>query len=298
MLYWQAREIPLVERCVGDLVHQSDLSQIELRIMVVDNGCGGTPRLPAGASVDLVRVADNRGFAGGHNIGIRQAIASGADYVLLFNSDAVAEPGCVGALVAAAQAWPSAAFLGPLVLRAAARERIESAGQAFDTRTARHREIGRGQLAGAVGPCARAVDAISGCAMLARCAAIEAIGLLDEKLFAYFEDMDWCLRARRAGYQVVVVPRARVLHLGGGSTGGASPLSTYYSVRNHMLVAARYGGKNRGPLLKWLALAYQLAYLASSPEHRTRQHLRALAHGARAAWAGQLGAWRPDANWN
>jgi GT2 family glycosyltransferase len=299
ILYWQTRELPLVERCVESLLAQDVGSGIELRIILVDNGCGGTPRLPSETStLELIRVPENRGFAGGHNLGMRRAMANGADYMFLFNSDAVAEAGCVRELVAAALVTPSAAFLGPLVLRATAPEYVESAGQSFNRWTGRHRELARGQRAEDVKLCPRTVDAISGCALLVRRTAVDSIGLLDESLFIYFEDMDWCLRAGGAGYESVVVPRARVLHLGQGSTGGFSAFSTFYSVRNHMVVAARYGGPMRGLLLKPLTLGYHVAYLARSPEQRTSQHLAALVQGAWAAVTGQLGARQSSADWN
>jgi GT2 family glycosyltransferase len=287
-----------VERCVESLLRQEVGSEVTLRILVVDNGCGATPRLPSEARLELIRLPQNRGFTGGHNIGLRRAADDGADYVLLFNSDAVAEPGLLRDLVAAAQLWPTAAFVGPLIVRATAPDRIESAGQSFNAWTARHREVGRGELITSLDGRPHTVDAISGCALLARCRALEVIGLLDESLFFYFEDMDWCLRARHAGYDVVVVPNTRVLHLGQGSTGGTSPLLTFYSVRNHMVVAARYTRPIRRRLLMMLVLGYHVAYLVRTRDRRKSKHLVALARGAWAAWTGRLGGPNSTADWN
>jgi GT2 family glycosyltransferase len=290
--YWQKRELPLLRRCIDSLLSQDLRPTTELRIVLVDNGCGAEPQLPPDADVRLIRLPENRGFAGGHNVAIREALANKADYVLLFNSDAVADSTCLTALLDAAEAAPTAAFLGPLIVRASDVDRLESAGQSFDTRTGRHRELDRGRLAASVNPTPHHVDAVSGCALLARASALRSIGLLDEQLFAYFEDMDWCLRARHAGFSVLVVPEARVEHVGGGSSASASELSTYYSVRNHMLVAERYGGV----LPKLLAFAYQLAYVARSPERRSTAHLRALAEGAWAALSAHPGASRFSAS--
>ena len=276
--YWQPRELPLLEGCVESLLRQDGVA---LRILLISNGCQQRPRLPTDVRIEHIQLSRNRGFAGGHNAGIRHALENGASHVLLFNSDAIAEPGMLHELLTVARSQHLAAFVGPLVVRARQPGVIESAGQSFNTRTGRHTELLRGQAAESVDACPRKVDALSGCAVLATRAAIESIGLLDEGLFAYFEDMDWCLRARRAGFDVVVAPGARVRHLGEGSTGGASPLATYLAVRNHMLVAARYGSA----LSSGLALLYQLAYLARSPERRTRDHLLALVRGAREASA-------------
>lgn len=276
--YWQPRELPLLQTCVESLLNQE---RVAVRILLVSNGCDERPHLPADERIEHIQLAQNRGFAGGHNAGIRRALENGASHVLLFNSDAIADPGCLHQLLSVARSHPRAAFVGPLIVRARQPNVIECAGQRFNPRTGRHTELLRGQPADSVDGCPRQVDALSGCALLATRAAVESIGLLDEQLFAYFEDMDWCLRARRAGYDVVVAPGARVRHLGEGSTGGASPLASYYSVRNHMLVASKYGGAWTAPLV----LAYHAAYLARSPERRTKENLIALVRGAWAAVA-------------
>jgi GT2 family glycosyltransferase len=296
VLYWQSSELAMLARCVGSLLAQDPGDTAELRIILIDNGCGATPNMPQGAPVELIRLAENRGFAGGHNAGIRRAMDCRADYVLLFNSDAVAEPGCVQELLAAARRKRLVAFAGPLILHETEPDVIESAGHSFDSRTGRHREISRGRPLSSVCDRIREVDAVSGCVMLASCAALEAIGLLDESLFIYFEDMDWCLRARRAGYDVVVAPRARALHLGQGSTGSASTFTTFYSVRNHLVVAARYASPIRGLPVAFLVLCYQLAFIARSRGRRNTKHLVAFIQGAWAAYAGRMGARRFNAN--
>lgn len=288
VLYWQPRELELLPRCVESLIAQQEDSRVDLRVVLVDNGCGALPSLPTHWPVDVIRQPRNLGFAGGHNAAMRRGMDAGADYFFLFNSDAEAAPGCLSELVAVAESVPAAAFVGPLVISTQGEDRIESAGQSFNHWSARHQELARGRSAASIGAVPRAVDAVSGCALLARARAVQTIGLLDESLFSYFEDMDWCLRARRAGYTVLVVPSARVLHQGRGSTGPSSALSTFYSVRNHMLVASRHA-RWPGLMLSPLVLAYHAAYLASARPPRTGQHFAAMVEGARAAWSGQTG---------
>ena len=283
VLYWQAHELPLVERCVASLLEQHLGETVTLHILVIDNGCGATPRLPPVETVELVRLAENVGFTGGHNAAMRCALEAGADSVFLVNSDVVADPHCVAALVEAADADPTAGLLGPLVLCEAPAEQVQSAGQAFNRWTGRHTELDRGAPAQAIDSRPRAVDAASGCALLARRALIERIGLLDDGLFFYFEDMDWCMRAHQAGFGVRVVPQARVWHLGGGSTGPASPRTTYFSIRNHLVVGRRHGQPATRWLLPPLIVGYHLAFLLKSRQRRTPAHLRALAGGALAA---------------
>jgi GT2 family glycosyltransferase len=286
VLYWSERELPMVERCVASLLAQAQAAA-DLHVLVIDNGSGLTPRLAE--RVELVRLPSNRGFAGGHNVGIRAALAAGADFVFLINSDLVLEPGCLERLLQAAERWPEVGILGPLVLSERPSGRVESNGQTFSPWTGRHRELSRGQAAEEVDQAPHTVDAVSGCALLARRALVERVGLLDETLYLYFEDMDWCLRSRRAGFRIGVVPRAWVRHRGAGSTQPGWPGTTFYSVRNHLVVARRNA---RGPLawlLPPLVLGYHLAFLMRSRDHRTATHLAALVRGTLAAWTSRMG---------
>ncbi len=87
----------------------------------------------------------------------------------------------------------------------------------------------------------RDVGRATGAAMAVSRAAIGAAGLLDEDLFAYVEDVEWCLRIKRAGFAIVYVPAARAWHVGSASTGGlGSPTSLYYDTRNMLAVVERH----------------------------------------------------------
>jgi len=92
-------------------------------------------------------------------------------------------------------------------------------------------------------PPSRPTDVIraDGAALVVSRTAIDRVGLLDESLFAYVEDVDWSFRIRDAGFGVIVVPDARVRHKGSASTGGgASTASLYYSARNTIVVGERW----------------------------------------------------------
>lgn len=279
ILFWSERELPLVERCVDSLLAQS--GSADLRVMVIDNGSGLTPRLPV--SVELLRLPANLGFAGGHNAGIRAALEEGTQFVFLVNSDVVVASSCLGALIEATRNWPNIGILGPLVLSERSAGHIESNGQSFNSWTGRHRERGRGLAISSVDMAPHSVDSVSGCALLASRAMLDRVGFLDEDLYLYFEDLDWCLRASRAGFVVGVVPQAVVWHIGAGSTGPGWPGRTYYSVRNHTIVAARYAQGPLAWLLPALVLAYHLAFLIRSRDYRTGANLLALLRGAFAA---------------
>ena len=207
--------------------------------IVVDNGStDGSDAAVERLDVELIRTGANLGFAGGNNVGIRRALERGADWVLLLNNDAVADPGLPAALERAASARPDAGLLACKIYLHD--DVLQYAGADFNA------ALGySGRLAGYGtrddGSWAmRDVGRADGAAMAASRTAIERVGLLDEELFAYVEDVDWSLRMRAAGFAVVFVPDAKAWHKGSGSTGGAaSTTSLYYATRNTLVVAER-----------------------------------------------------------
>jgi GT2 family glycosyltransferase len=238
--------------------------------------------------VELIRTGANLGYAGGNNVGIRRALERGADWVLLLNSDAVAEPGLAEALAGAAAARPDAGLLACKVLFAEG-ETVQYAGARFRAwlgwsgRQAGH---GRPDEPGAGGDVERA----DGAAMAVSRAAVERAGLLDEELFAYVEDVDWSLRIRRAGLAVVYVPEARVRHAGSGATGGrASTTNLYYDTRNTIAVCERHRPLPPGlrGLRRAVVVAAHLAQAAAHPDRPAA--VRAVLAGWRDARAGRLG---------
>jgi GT2 family glycosyltransferase len=218
-----------------------------LPTVVVDNGStdGSADAVAARfPDAELIRAGVNLGFAAGNNVGIRRALERGADWVLLLNNDATVEPGLVEALERAAAARPDAGVLACKVLFADD-DRLWYAGASWDPLLGRSRHEGFGEPdePGALADTARA----TGAAMAVSRAAIEAAGLLDEELFLYAEDLEWCLRIRAAGFAVVYVPDARVRHRVSAAAGGAgSPTTLYYETRNVLAVAERHRPLPRG----------------------------------------------------
>jgi GT2 family glycosyltransferase len=292
VLHWRTPE--LTTRCVRALTGEvADIAAegFDMRILVVDNGSGEAldRTYPRAANVEQLRLSRNFGYAGGNNAGLRHAFKSDPRYVVLVNSDVVVGAGSFRRLLRAAEADRSTGVVGPLVVQEASPNVVESSGHRFNRFTGRHTEIDHGAQANR---CTSRqpidVDGVSGCTLLVSVSAARATGLLDERFHLYFEDLDWCLRIREAGFRVVSVPSAVVRHLGGGSIGRAAPARTYFSVRNHLWVASRHG-RWRGSRLQWpLICAYHIMYVLSHAEFRHRGHLSALLHGARDAWHGPI----------
>jgi GT2 family glycosyltransferase len=206
-------------------------------IIVVDNGSGDgsgrrlRERFPG---VEVIETGCNLGFAGGNNVGIRHALENRAGLVWLLNNDTVVDPGALTALIDVAERDRTVGMVGSKISYYEAHDKLWYAGGNLDDRTpyqCSHRglnEEDRGQYddTGETG-------FVTGCSLLVRREVIEQIGLLDEKLFLYFEDTDWGARARRSGWKLMYAPLSIVLHKASASLGGMeSPLMRYYLARN------------------------------------------------------------------
>lgn len=200
------------------------------RVTVYDNGSSDDSLAwlrSAHPGVEAVALGRNLGFAAANNAGLRQALSNGADYAVLLNNDTRVEPDWLDALVTAAEANPFAAICG-------ARQRTWDGSQEIRFRfIPEWTEAEQEQLPATLPGPAAPTPFASGCAMLLRCAALERIGLFDERYFMYVEDVDLTLRAWIAGFQVLDVPAAVVYHRMTGSA-SASRQRMFWGYRNQL----------------------------------------------------------------
>jgi GT2 family glycosyltransferase/glycosyltransferase involved in cell wall biosynthesis len=221
-------------------------------LIVVDNGSGDLPaaRIAAAApGVRIITAGVNLGFSGGTNLGVRGALGAGGEHdaapaaerVLLINSDAIVPPDAIERLEAALESDETAGIVAPALLARSAPETVTSLGIEYDTRTGRMRQAGFGRSASEIVASAHRVDAVSGCVMLVKADVFDRIGLLADEYFFSFEDLDFCLRARRAGFSILLAGDAVAYHEGGRSIGARSPRRHYFATRNHLLLARRAG---------------------------------------------------------
>ena len=283
VLNWNGREDTL--RCLASLG--------AARVVVADNGSsdGSVGAIRAAfPDVELVENGANLGFSGGNNAAIRRALEGGADWVVLLNNDAEAEPGMLAALEAAAARHPRAGVLAGKLLYPDGR--VQWAGQRVGLGLGYSgRPRGHGQPDGFAYSVEGRTDRAVGALMAVSRAAIERAGLLDEDLFAYVEDVDWSLRIRAAGFECVFVPTARAVHRVSASTGGAaaSTHTMYYGARNTLVVSERH--RPHGALGTAARRGFVLAtYLAHAVlVLRSGAALSAVVEGYRDALAGRLG---------
>ena len=224
-------------------------------LLVIDHGTG----LPTDDTItrlapaaELIRLPQNLGYTGGNNVGIRRALAAGAEYVILVNNDAIVAPDCLEALVRVArECGPRVAAVGAKVLSAGDPSRLWIAYGRLTYRAALVKRVGHGEPDDARFAERRDVDWVSGCAVALARPALADVGLLDEFFFAYHEDVDWCTTARRKGYRIVFAGEAHVLHHGGGSNAvdGGGEAVRYLHARNTVLFARKHAR-----LRDWLQL--------------------------------------------
>jgi GT2 family glycosyltransferase len=222
--------------CLASL---ANLEYPDCQVVIVDNGSAdGSAQAIRDQypGVIVIENPQNLGFTGGNNVGIRHALATGADYVLLLNNDTEVAPDFVRCLLAAAQADPAVGIAGPLIYYHSQPDVLWSAGGAIDWRRGSTWMVGLDERdTGQFGTEPQEVDFVSGCAMLVRKSVLERVGLLDERFFAYYEETEWCARTRRAGYKIVRVPRSRIWHKISPERRADSPIVHYYMTRNQLL---------------------------------------------------------------
>ena len=228
-------------RCLDSLVQ---LDYPAYRVLAIDNGSmdDSVERIrTAHPETDLIENGQNLGFAGGNNSGIRRALDGGAEHVWVLNNDAVAGPAALSALVATACSSARIGIVGPAVWR-------PPAGNGSVQEPAAFRWKGEYRLPAECPAEGRLhlVDDVAGSSALLDATMLREIGLFDERFFHYWEDVEICARARKAGWLVAHACQARIQHSVGASLSTASAQAQYYFVRNWLLFA-RWSG--RGGLL-------------------------------------------------
>lgn len=262
-------------------------------ILVLDSGStDGTPEAVRRAfpEVQVWALGANRGYAAGNNVALRTAMAQGMEGAFLLNNDTLVDSGCLVTMLETARSAPRVGAVGPLVWAWPPGQGIWAMGGEIHWRRAytAHREAGR------PAPSRREphpVDFVPGCAILLLREALEVVGGFDERYFLYWEETDWCVRARRAGFSVWVDPRAQIWHKAPLDPADLSPAVLYYMTRNRLLFFWEHG---RG-VERWLAMAHavhgavRLARRLEGSERRA--HAQAIWEGLHDFFRRRWGAW-------
>lgn len=216
----------------------------DFRVLVVDNASSdGSANAVFEAYPDatIVRMPTNDGLAKGFNAGIAKALEMGARYVLLLNDDLVIANDFLEHAVAVAAAEPRAASVSGPVFYYDEPERLWYAGAHILWWLGKTYHIGRRVLWGPAFREPRQLEYSCGAAALYNAAALRAVGGWDEEYFLVFEDADWGVRARRAGWSHHYVPGPKAWHKVSASTGGEkSPVYLYFLFRNNIRFMRRH----------------------------------------------------------
>ena len=192
-------------------------------------------------NIIIIPNRENLGFARGNNAGIERALLKGADYILILNNDTAVDPSLIGEMVRIAETDHDIGVVGPKIYYWEEGARLWFAGGKIDFLRGKIYHHGVRCQDGPRFDEIREVDYITGCALMIRRAAVERIGLLDPSYEIYTEDVDWCQRARLAGYRILYCPSARMRHRISASTGGGlTPFKIYHKVRSNFLFFRRY----------------------------------------------------------
>jgi len=192
---------------------------------------------------ELIRNRQNLGFTGGVNTGIARAMAAEADYVWLLNNDATPTTDVLASLVETMQADPRIGMASPVVRNADADGAVQFCGGFWDGRWAQATTDLTVYRTWAAQHPERIW--LTGTALLIRRALIEVIGRFDDRFFAYWEDVDYSVRAMVAGYHNVIVTHAEVRHAPTNSPtmlSGRPPYASYYMVRNEWFLIRKHVG--------------------------------------------------------
>lgn len=243
--------------CLQSLKNLSLLDKTELKIVVVDNASKDDSVSKIKAEYPKIVVLQNKenlGFSEGNNVGISYALNNQASYVLILNNDTIVDKNFLKELIIASEKDKKIGIVSPKIYFEKSfefhKDRYEQqdlgkvlwyAGGVMDWENilGYHRgvdEVDHGQYNKE-----QELDYATGCCMLIKKEVIEKIGLFERSYHLYYEDSDFSMRVKKAGYKIIYAPKAILWHKNAGSAGGSgSELQDYYTTRNRLLFGLKY----------------------------------------------------------
>ena len=289
------RSADLTIDCLRSVAAERLTPGLRIRVIVVDNASNDAPLIAKAIEsngwsswVMLVEAPTNGGFAYGNNVAFRRAYDDGAPaYLHMLNPDTLVRKGAIGTLVRFLEMHPD----------------VGIAGSSFENRNGSNwpiafrfpsilSELEEGLQLGIIthlfqpwvvarrmSPVPQPIDWVAGASMMIRRAVIDAIGGFDENYFLYFEETDFCLRAKKAGFPTWYVPESRVMHIAGQSTKvterNAVPkrLPAYWFESRRRYFSANHGGRYAMGADVVALLAHGLGALKRIVQRRTDREI-------------------------
>src|SRR3972149_6138431 len=228
-----------------------------VNIIIVDNGStdGSVEALSQikDTPFELIALKTNTGFSAGNNLGIKEALSQGADFIMLLNNDTIVDGNLLAQLLSSAKRHQDGGIFVPKIYFAPGfefhKERyakedlgkvIWSAGGVIDWENVYAVNGGVDEIDKGDFNEEKETDFATGACMFIRAKLLEALGGFNEKYFAYFEDVEFCQRAKKTGWEIYFVPKAKLWHKVSQSSGIGSNLNDYFTTRNRMLFGSKY----------------------------------------------------------
>lgn len=244
------------KECLGSLFRRT-ANKRQLQVILVINGASSSFSSDLQKNypqIETIVTGENLGFAEGNNVGIKKAIEFGSSQIILLNNDTLVAQEMVDELISFVETDKSIGLVSPKIYFASGYEYYQD----------RYKKEEKGKVIWYAGgqidwanvyPSHRGVDEVdngqydetqetdfaTGCCMLIKRNVIDEIGLLDKKYFLYFEDIDYSLRAQKAGFKVFYYPKTHLWHKNASASGKpGSTLHLYYQTRNRLYFGLQY----------------------------------------------------------
>lgn len=239
VLNWNGKDDTI--ECVKSL---QKINYDNYKIIVVDNGSEDDSVSEIKKLFPEVKIIENKknlGFAGGNNIGIKYAVENKADYVLLINNDTIVDKDFLIELIQAGETDKKIGAVGSKIYFHSEPNRIWFAGGKINWLKNKGTHIGLDEIDNNQDDKISETDYLTGCCLLIKREVVEKIGGLAEDYFLYYEDTDFSLRVKNAGYKIVYAPASKIYHKISRSIKPGSSNYIYYHVRNGLVMAKRNG---------------------------------------------------------
>lgn len=242
ILNYKLRDLTL--RCLKS-VFESEYKNKNVYVIDNDSKDGLIEEQKNFPKANFIQNKENLGYAGGNNVGIRQALKDNCELVFIINPDVLIEKKTIEILSQSIE-HNAAGIVGPKIYflenekKLDLNRKIWFAGGLFNTANVLGSHQGVNESDHGQYEETKLTDYVTGASIMVTRQVFEKIGLFDEDYFLYYEDSDFCFRAKKAGFKIMYIPQAVSYHENAKATGLGSPLQDYYITRNRMLFARKF----------------------------------------------------------
>ncbi len=217
--------------------------QIEYEIIVVDNKStnNSVEELEKIEGIHLIKAEDNKGFSHGNNLGIEYAINNKAEYLLLLNNDTIITENSISKIYKEMTKHNDVGIMGARIMYHEDKNKINYIGGRVNWNKGTVIIERKGKTYIEEKQDFKYTEFVTGCCMLIKKETIEKLGYLPEQYFMYYEDIDYCVNAKRHGYKLGVCLNSIIYHKESASSGGMqSAFSIKWNTRNRLIFIERY----------------------------------------------------------